>query len=270
MKTDRLQRNRDLNIGVPTPRPTDPAQRPIFPARPLSTLGSVQIRESTAKSEYTAFTLSSRLRRDWGLFNVNYVLSKSMSDDDNERDSGGVRDENTFNLGPEWGPARLDCRHQFNGYAVFFLPYDFDVSTGFKFMSGLPIDATIGRDINAASAAPIAVQRAGPAVPAQRRSATSRSRKSTSARSGVPIQRRQPRAGHGRSVQRVQLGQHPASGSAARRSRTTAPAPRPTTAASARRRIPNFLQVKDPNGNYITTNIPGAPRQVQLGVRFEF
>ena len=33
---------------------------------------------------------------------------------------------------------------------------------------------------------------------------------------------------------------------------------------------PNFLQVKDASGNYITTNIPGAPRQIQLGVRFEF
>jgi hypothetical protein len=33
---------------------------------------------------------------------------------------------------------------------------------------------------------------------------------------------------------------------------------------------PNFLQVKDANGNYITTNVPGAPRQVQLGLRFEF
>ena len=45
-----------------------------------------------------------------------------MSDDDNERDSGGVQHENTFNLDPEWSPARLDRRHQFNGYAVFFLP----------------------------------------------------------------------------------------------------------------------------------------------------
>ena len=67
VKTDHLQRNRDLNLGVPTPRPTDPAQRPIFPARPLTSLSSVQVRESTAKSEYTALTLSSRLRRDWSL-----------------------------------------------------------------------------------------------------------------------------------------------------------------------------------------------------------
>jgi hypothetical protein len=67
VKTDRLERNRDLNLGVPAPRPTDPAQRPIFPARPLTSLASVQVRESTASSEYTAMTLSSRLRRDWGL-----------------------------------------------------------------------------------------------------------------------------------------------------------------------------------------------------------
>jgi hypothetical protein len=33
---------------------------------------------------------------------------------------------------------------------------------------------------------------------------------------------------------------------------------------------PNFLQVKDASRNYITTNVPGAPRQVQLGLRFEF
>ena len=30
VKTDLLQRNRDLNLGVPAPRATDPAQRPIF------------------------------------------------------------------------------------------------------------------------------------------------------------------------------------------------------------------------------------------------
>ena len=39
---------------------------------------------------------------------------------------------------------------------------------------------------------------------------------------------------------------------------------------------PNFLSLTDNNptsataGQLITTNIPGAPRQVQLGVRFQF
>ncbi len=46
VKTDYLQRNRELNLGVPEPRATDPAQRPIFPtARPDTLLGSVQLRE---------------------------------------------------------------------------------------------------------------------------------------------------------------------------------------------------------------------------------
>lgn len=268
VKTDRLQRNRDLNIGVPAPRTTDPAQRPIFPARPLSTLNQVQIRESTARSEYTALTLSSRLRRDWALFSVNYVLSRSMSDDDNERDSGGVLYENAFNLAPEWGPARLDRRHQFNGYAVFSLPYGLDLSTGFKIQSGLPIDAGIGRDINSSLGGPDRPYSAP----------------------GVPFQRNGFRDEPFREVNfRAQWGPHfngnnrvvlaldvfnvfntdniRLSGSTVTNYCTgTAPDNCGFDAPTN----PNFLKVKDANGNYILTNIPGAPRQVQFGVRFEF
>ena len=111
-------------------RPTRRSGRSSRHRAPMRRCNPVQVRESTAESEYTALTLGTRLRKAWAQFNVNYVLSKSMSDDDNERDSGGARSENTFDLTPEWGPARLDRRHQFNGYAIFFLPYNFDVSTG--------------------------------------------------------------------------------------------------------------------------------------------
>ena len=60
-------------------------------------------------------------------------------------------------------------------------PYDIDASSGFRFLSGLPIDATMGRDANGIAAVRI--------VPTARRacrssatgSATSRSRKSTCA-----------------------------------------------------------------------------------------
>lgn len=272
VKTDRLERNRDLNLGVPAPRATDPAQRPIFPARPLTSLGSVQVRESTAKSEYTAMTLSSRLRRDWSLFSVNYVLSKSMSDDDNERDSGGMLVENSFNLDPEWGPARLDRRHQFNGYAVFFLPYSIDVSTGFRFQSALPVDASIGRDINN-SLGGVDRPYSGPGQ--------------TFVRNGfrnLPFKEINFRAQWGPRFNgdnrvlftaevfnllnwdNVQL--FTATGGTTSTNYCATPAPDdcgfgpPTN--------PNFLQAKDVNGNYITTNTPGAPRQVQLGVRFEF
>jgi hypothetical protein len=268
VKTDHLQRNRDLNVGVPAPRPTDPAQRPIFPARPLSTLAQVQIREASASSEYTAMTLSSRLRRNWALLNVNYVLSKSMSDDDNERDSGGVLYENTFDLGPEWGPARLDRRHQFNGYAVLFLPYNVDLSTSFKFLSGLPIDAAIGRDINnslGGSDRPYSA----PGVPFERNGFRDESFKEVNLRAQWG-----PRFGGGNRVlvtfdvfnlfdaDNIRLTGATVTNYCAGTAPDDCGFGPPTN--------PNFLQVKDANGNYITTNVPGAPRQVQLGLRFEF
>ena len=112
----------------------------------MTTLGSVQVRESSAKSEYNAQSSRPAPARRWGQVSVNYVLSKSMSDDDNERDSGGQGADNAFDFGPEWGPARMDRRHQFNGYVLFFLPYHLDVSTSFRALSGRPIDATLGTD----------------------------------------------------------------------------------------------------------------------------
>jgi Carboxypeptidase regulatory-like domain/TonB-dependent Receptor Plug Domain len=272
VKTDNLQRNRDLNIGVPTPRATDPAQRPIFPARPLSALNQVQIRESSAESEYTAMTLSSRLRRNWALFNVNYVLSKSMSDDDNERDSGGVQFENTFDLGPEWGPARLDRRHQFNGYAVFFLPYSVDLSTSFRFLSGLPIDASIGRDINNSQGGADRPY-SGPGQPFQRNGFRDQAFKEVNFRAswGPTF------AGRNRvavtfdvfnvfDTDNIRMALASANTTVTNYCAGTAP----DDCGFGPPTNPNFLQVKDANGNYILTNAPGAPRQVQLGVRFEF
>jgi hypothetical protein len=268
VKTDHLERNRDLNVGVPTPRATDPAQRPIFPARPLSTLNQVQIRESSARSEYGAMTLSSRLRRTWSLFNVNYVLSKSMSDDDNERDSGGVQYENAFNLDSEWGPARLDRRHQFNGYAVFFLPYDVDLSTGFRFMTGLPIDASIGRDINA-SLGGADRPFSAPGVPFQRNAFRDKPFKEINFRAQWG-----PRFNGGKRVMVTFDVFNVFNAENIRLSGTTVTnycaGTAPDNCGFDAPSNPNFLQVKDANGNFIQTNVPGAPRQVQLGVRFEF
>jgi hypothetical protein len=268
VKTDYLQRNRDLNLGVPVPNPADPAQRPIFPARPLSGLGSVQVRESTARSEYTALTLSSRLRRQFALLSANYVLSKSMSDDDNERDSGGMQFENSFDLGPEWGPARLDRRHQFNGYAVFFLPYNVDLSTGFRFLSGLPIDATFGRDVNLSLGGPDRPYSA-PGVPFQRNAFRNEPFKEINFRAqwGLGFN------GDNRVLltadvfnlfnwNNIQLSGATVTNYCAGQAPLDCGFGPPTN--------PNFLALRDPNGNLIQTNNPGAPRQVQLGVRFEF
>ena len=270
VKTDHLQRNRDLNIGVPAPRATDPAQRPIFPARPLSALTQIQIRESTARSEYNALTLSSTLRRRGSQFNVNYVLSKSMSDDDNERDSGGVQYENAFDLASEWSAARLDRRHQFNGYAFFNLPYGFDVGSSFRFQSGLPIDAGMGRDINASLGGPDRPY-SGPGQPFQRNAFRDLAFKEVNFRAQWGP--RFASAGSNRLVltfevfnvfdaDNIRLSGSTVTNYCAGTAPDDCGFGAPTN--------PNFLAVKDVNGNYITTNIPGAPRQVQLGLRYEF
>jgi hypothetical protein len=268
VKTENLERNVDLNVGVPVPRASDPAQRPIFPARPLASLGQVQIRESSASSEYNALTLSSRLRGARTLFNVNYVLSKSMSDDDNERDSGGVLYENVFNLDPEWGPARLDRRHQFNGYAVFFLPFDVDLSTGFRFQSGIPVDASFGRDVNnslGGSDRPYSA----PGVPFQRNAFRDEPFKEVNFRAQWG-----PRFNGDNRVMFTMEVFNVFNWENIRLSGATVTnycaGTAPDNCGFGEPTNPNFLKVKDANGNYITTNIPGAPRQLQLGVRFEF
>jgi hypothetical protein len=33
---------------------------------------------------------------------------------------------------------------------------------------------------------------------------------------------------------------------------------------------PNFLQIRDSNGQYLLNNTPGEPRQIQLGLRLSF
>jgi hypothetical protein len=153
VNTIHLERNREVNLPAPTIRPTDPAQRPFYglrsgATRPIPQLGSIQLRESSARSLYRALTVRAKFQRKWGQFNAFYTLSKSLSDDDNERDAGGISYDDSFNLKPEYGPARLDRRHQFLFSPIFFLPLGFDLSSAFRIMSGRPIDATLGTDAN--------------------------------------------------------------------------------------------------------------------------
>lgn len=203
VKTDRLQRNRDLNVPSPltgeqyraflqanntvanyntmvsngtigtilstgrtyialvTPgglsfpsgsvttrqRPTnDPSLNPDAANR--LALGSVQVRESTGKSLYQGLTFRMRLVRKWGQLNAYYTLSSNKSDDDNERDSGGVAYANPYDLSGEYGPSRIDRTHQFVANPVFFLPYGFEVSSAIRLRSGTPINTYIGTDAN--------------------------------------------------------------------------------------------------------------------------
>jgi hypothetical protein len=110
--------------------------------------GSLQLRESSAKSLYRALTFSAKLQRKWGQVNAFYTLSKLLADDDNERSSGGVAYQDSYDFTTEYGPSDLDRRHQVVVSPVIFLPKGFDLSSGIRLRSGRPIDARIGADVN--------------------------------------------------------------------------------------------------------------------------
>jgi hypothetical protein len=139
-----------VNLPRPIIRANDPAQRPFYGglARPIPTLGVITIRESSAKSLYRALTIRSKFQRSWGQLNAFYTLSKTLSDDDSERNATGFDYQDVFDFGPDYGPSRFDRRHQFVANPVFFLGHGFDISAAVRVLSGRPIDAAMGFDAN--------------------------------------------------------------------------------------------------------------------------
>lgn len=155
VKTVFLQRNHDINLPIPTTAscPASPANlalRPCFNRanRPIPSVGRILMRESSGKSLFEALTFRSRIKRSWANIDMYYVLSRSKSDDDNERNATGLFYEDAYNFRPEWGPARLDRRHQFVASPVFFLPWGFEFSSAIRLRSGVPLDGVIGADRN--------------------------------------------------------------------------------------------------------------------------
>ncbi len=148
VKTVHLQRNVDINL--PAPSSLDVSGRPIYirANRPVPSLGTIQLRDSTANSLYRALTTRVRINKKWGQINAFYVWSKNESDDDNERDAGGVLYDDPFSRRGEYYASRIDRTHQFVATPIFFLPWGVDVSSGIRVRSGSPLNAVIGSDIN--------------------------------------------------------------------------------------------------------------------------
>jgi outer membrane receptor protein involved in Fe transport len=111
-------------------------------------LGPVQVRESTAKALYRAFTFRTRYSSKRVLVNAYYTFSRGFSDDDNERDAGGVAFENPYNLAREYWRSRLDRENQFVASPIFFLPYGFEVSSSIRLRSAVPLNANANGDLN--------------------------------------------------------------------------------------------------------------------------
>ena len=271
INTSRLQRNRELNLAAPSS--SDAEGRPFIGLvnRPLNVFsgiafGNFSLRESTAQARYTAFTVRANLRRSWGQLSAFYTLSENFSDDDNERDAGGVIYQNTFDLGPEFNYSNLDQRHQFLLNSVFFLPVGFEVSGSARMNSGRPFNAVVGSDRN------------GDGVNNDRPfSAFGQSFKRNAFRN-LPFYtvdtRVQKRFGFGEnrglviSAEFFNLFNFQNSTYAGPQGTYCTPSAigcgfgAPTN--------PTFRKLKNATGNTIITNNPGVPFQVQLGARFQF
>jgi hypothetical protein len=276
-----LQRNRDVNLPAPVLRSTtvDPAQRPFFGVRggsvpfqprPVPGLGSIQVRESTGRSVYQAMTVRAQMRRKRIQFSAFYTLSRSLSDDDNERDAGGIAYENAFNLAPEFNYARLDRRHQFVASPVVFLPYGFEVSSAIRLRSGLPIDAGFGGDANGDLGGPDRPYSA-PGVPFKRNAFRNLAIYDVDLRAQKSFTFNEDQ----RLVFSVEFFNLPNLNNIQLAGSTVTnycAAPVPADCGFGAPSNPNFLKVKNANGNFILTNNPGVtgPFQVQFGARFQF
>jgi hypothetical protein len=280
VRTRYLERNRDLNMPVPFVRAGDPAARPFFGLRsgrerPIPTLGAVTVRESTARSDYRALSIKTRVRRSWGQVHASYVLSRSLSDDDNEADIGGMVAENAYNFGPEYSFARLDRRHQISGGAVVLFPHGIDAAVIVQFRSGLPVDARFGSDANDDRSGGADRPYRAPGVPFERNLFRNRSASTVDlhlSKSVVTVKGRKLMV----SVDLFNLFNAANIQYAGSEVTNHCAAPVPATCGFDPPSNPNFLQVVDRDpasatfGEHLLTNTPGDPRQVQIGVRLSF
>jgi hypothetical protein len=102
-------------------------------------LGETMITNSRGKSLYRGFTVGMRKRfsqhfqLDW-----NYVLSKDLDDDSNERDPFTDRSFDITNLQLDYALSDRDIRHKFNFYSYFELPWAIELTVRMQARSAQP------------------------------------------------------------------------------------------------------------------------------------
>jgi TonB dependent receptor len=103
-------------------------------------LDEVQVTSSVGKSLYRGFTVGMRKRFSKGFqFDLNYVLSKDLDDDSNERDPFTDRSFDINNLQLDYSLADRDIRHKFNFILNGELPLGFEANARVQARSAQPI-----------------------------------------------------------------------------------------------------------------------------------
>jgi len=151
VNTNHLVRNIDFNVPAPSVRPGDVSLRPFFglrsgAPRPNTSVGQVLVRDAGAKSRYTGHSFRAQWLSSRVTAAVNYTLAFNKSDDDGERALSGISYGNPFDFSREYNWSSLDARHVASGYVMVRAPYGFDISSLYRYRSGLPIDPVTGAD----------------------------------------------------------------------------------------------------------------------------
>jgi hypothetical protein len=114
-------------------------------------LGDVFVSGSPGKSLYRGLTIGMRKRfSDRYQLEWNYVYSKDMDDDSNERDPFTDRSFDPTNLQLDYGLSDRDIKHKFNFAGYFELPYSFILNARIQGRTAQPISPTVrtGADRN--------------------------------------------------------------------------------------------------------------------------
>ncbi|MEW6730118.1 MAG: TonB-dependent receptor [Acidobacteriota bacterium] len=140
INTVRLERLRDINLPAPI---VDATGRNIYSGpRPNNKFFIIRSQESSARSLYRALTVSVNLRRQRYVLDAYYTLSSNYSDDDNERNFAGIQYDDVNNLANEYNFSRLDQRHQFTANGAVTLPFSFQISGTMRIVSARPFTPT--------------------------------------------------------------------------------------------------------------------------------
>ncbi len=107
-------------------------------------LGEVMVTSANGKSLYRGFTVGLRKRfSDRYQFETNYVFSKDMDDDSNERDPFTDRSFDINNLQLDYALSDRDIRHRFNFFSNVQLPWQFDLNARVQARSAQPITPAV-------------------------------------------------------------------------------------------------------------------------------
>lgn len=115
--------------------------------RPNPAFGRQLIHESTGRRSYHALLVNfeKRMSARWR-FTGAYTLSSTKAD--SEARNSVVLPTNQYNLRADWGPADADARHNVVLSGVLLLPWDLQASGIFQYRSPFPFNVVSGRDTN--------------------------------------------------------------------------------------------------------------------------